>query len=381
MKIAMLPSVAGGIGHIARTAALARMLRRLDPTVQIEYVLDTDRLRPFNIDATQRMGFRPRLLPSRSRDNRDAIVRACLGDVDVIVDDVARYLLPLRAAVPETAWISILMHPVGDELFMDWPFMLQMDALIWPYAPLVGLPPELSLVEDRVVRTGPFLETDDVVGKSAARAKLGLVGDAPVVVFAPRGFPFGRDYGERVLSGIHGAVSSLRREACPDLRLALFAVADRRDLNCIVDASGNLPDWVMVENVVSASDALLFNRAADILIAEGTSTMHEAAALRTPLVIVPGPFQEAELLGQRLGERGAAALIPHDRATAKNFMRAFEAILSSERERTTRTDLAYSLIAGGGGVRQAAELVLDVAERRKYSRQPRVQAAKASAGF
>ncbi|MBE7157425.1 MAG: hypothetical protein INR62_03145, partial [Rhodospirillales bacterium] len=143
IKVVMIPSTAGGIGHISRTAALARALQRLHPRVEIEYVLDTDRLRPFNIDATRRMGFRPRFLPPRTRDNRDAIVRACLDDAHVVVDDCARYLLPLRQAVPHVGWVTIAMHPIGDELFMDWPLMAQMDAVIWPYAPLVSRPEEL----------------------------------------------------------------------------------------------------------------------------------------------------------------------------------------------------------------------------------------------
>ncbi len=66
MNVVMVPSASGGIGHISRTATLARALRRLDPTVHIEYVLDAERLRPFNIDATMRMGYRPRLLPTRN---------------------------------------------------------------------------------------------------------------------------------------------------------------------------------------------------------------------------------------------------------------------------------------------------------------------------
>jgi hypothetical protein len=176
MRVIMLPSVAGGIGHISRTATLARMLQRLDPTVQVEYVLDADRLRPFNIDATRRMGFRPRLLPPRTRESRDAIVRACFDDADVIVDDVAPYLLPLRRLVPRAAWVSIPMHPIGDELFMDWPLMAQMDAIIWAYPPLVGLPPELAIVADKVVQTGPFLDLEDVPDKAAARVVLEAAG-------------------------------------------------------------------------------------------------------------------------------------------------------------------------------------------------------------
>ena len=41
-----------------------------------------------------------------------------------------RNFLPLRQIVPQAAWVSILMHPIGDELFLDWPFMAQMEALI-----------------------------------------------------------------------------------------------------------------------------------------------------------------------------------------------------------------------------------------------------------
>ncbi len=210
-KVVLIPSVGGGIGHISRCAALARALQRLDPTVVVEFVLDTDRLRPFNIDATLNMGFRPRLLPARDRGNRDAVVRACLGGANVIVDDVSRYLLPLRQVVPEAAWASILMHPISDELFMDWPFMAQMDALIWPYAPLVGLPPELASVAGEVVRTGPFLEVADVPGKQEARAALNLPAEAPVVVYALRGFPFGPAFGHRVLAGVYGAAEALRQ--------------------------------------------------------------------------------------------------------------------------------------------------------------------------
>src|SRR5690349_14123841 len=98
--VVMVPSCAGGIGHISRSAALAGSLQRLDPTIRIEFVLDAERLRPFNFEATLRMGFQPRLLAPRTPESRNRIVQACFGEADVIVDDVARYLLPLRALVP-----------------------------------------------------------------------------------------------------------------------------------------------------------------------------------------------------------------------------------------------------------------------------------------
>ncbi len=233
-KIVMIPSVSGGIGHISRTAALARALWRIDPSLEIDYLLDTDRLRPFNIDATRRMGFRPRFLPPRNRDNRDAVVRACLDDADIVVDDCCRYLLPLRQAVPDVRWVTLAMHPVGDELFMDWPFMVQMDAVIWPYAPLVGLPPELDCVADKVTQTGPFLETEALPGKECGTCPARLAGRrAHRVLYAPRGFPFGREFGHRVLAGLFGAVQTLRRGAHPDLQLLLLAVTDPAELRAI----------------------------------------------------------------------------------------------------------------------------------------------------
>ena len=218
--VAMVPSCAGGIGHISRCAALAGTLQRLDPTIRVEFVLDTERLRPFNIEATTRMGFQPRLLAPRTRESRDDIVQACFGEADVIVDDVARYLLPLRSLVRHAAWISILMHPVGDELFMDWPLMAQMEALIWPYPPLMGMPAELAPLADKVVRTGPFLLTGDVPDRAACRARLGRPGDQERVLYAPRGFPFGRDFGHRVLAAIYGAVAALRATTHPNLELS-----------------------------------------------------------------------------------------------------------------------------------------------------------------
>ena len=362
-KVVLIPSVSGGIGHISRCAALARALRRRDPTVMIEFVLDTDRLRPFNIDAALNMGFRPRLLPSRNRDNRDAVVRACLGDADVIVDDVSRYLLPLRQVVPEAAWVSILMHPVGDELFMDWPLMAQMDALIWPYAPLIGLPPELASLAGKVVRTGPFLEITDVPSKREARIELGLPTEAAVVLYSPRGFPFGPAFGHRVLAGVYGAAEALRRTSQPMLQLVLLAVSDPDQLRGVPGLPATLPDWVQVKGVVPPQQALLHSRAADVLIGEGTSTMHEGAALRTPLVLVPGPIQEATLLGQRLGQEGAARVIDHGAVTPDAFAAAFSEVLADGASLTEQLDRAQALVTGGGGVNAAAQLVLQLAGR------------------
>ena len=310
------------------------------------------------------MGFRPRFLPPRSHANRDAVVRACLDDAHIVVDDCSRYLLPLRQAVPDLRWVTLAMHPVGDELFNDWPFMVQMDAVIWPYAPLVGMPPELDCVADKVVQTGPFLETDGLPGKAEARAQLGL-NEAPLLLYAPRGFPFGKEFGHKVLAGLVGAVEVLRRTACPGLRLMLLAVTNPAELRGIPGVPDTLPDWVSVKGVVTPAESLLHIRAADAVVGEGTSTMHEGAAVRTPLLLVPGPIAEATLLAQALGRKDAAAVIPLADAVPEKLAKALLKLLTPGDTRDAMLDTAHGLVTGGGGAAAAARIVLDIVDRHR----------------
>ena len=93
--------------------------------------------------------------------------------------------------------------------------------------------------------------------------------------------------------------------------------------------------------------------------------MHEAAALRTPLVLVPGPLQEAMVLARCLGEHRAADAVPLEAVTRESFAAVFRAILAGGPSGAAKTARAYELVTGGGGVRAAARVVLDVAERQK----------------
>lgn len=365
MRVIMIPSAGGGIGHISRTATLARALRALDPAVEVEFVLDAERLRPFNIEATIQMGYRPRLMPARSRESRDAIARACLGDADVIVDDTTRYLVPLRHCVPRAAWVSIPMTPIGDELFLDWPFMKQMDAIIWAYAPLIGVSRDLDSVRDKVVTTGPFLFLDDVPDPAASRARLGLAPGEQTVTYAPRGFPFGKEFGRRVLGGVYGAVEALRQGACPGLTLTLLAVGDRAELQGVPGLPATLPGWVRVHGLVPQADALMHMRAASIVVAEGTSTMHEAAALGTPMVLTPGPIVETTLLAERLAEHDAARTFLEKEISPERLAKAFAALLADPAAGEAMAARARTLVTGGGGVLAAAQLVLDLAAQQR----------------
>jgi glycosyltransferase involved in cell wall biosynthesis len=374
MNVFMVPSVAGGIGHISRTATLARALKRLDPNVHIEFVFDAERLRPFNIDAVMKMGYRPRLLPKRLPDSRGPLVRACFNDADVVVDDVSRYLVPLRHHVPQAAWISIAMHPIGDELFMDWPLMAQMDAIIWAYPPAVGLPEELELVADKVLQTGPFLDLGEVPEKAAARRQLGLGRDEKVILYAPRGFPFGQEFGARVLGSLYSAVSRLR-QAGHELHLVLLAVGDPSELRGVEEMPDHLPDWVSVRGVVTPPEALLYEKGADVLIAEGTSTIHEGAALGTPMIILPGPIEEIRRVAKAMQRAKAAPVLTEKETSAETMLEALDGILTKPEERDAMIDRARALVSGGGGVMAAARLVLEVGARHRAARAGNLEVA------
>jgi UDP-N-acetylglucosamine:LPS N-acetylglucosamine transferase len=203
------------------------------------------------------------------------------------------------------------------------------------------------------------------------------------VVYAPRGFPFGREFGHKVLSAVYGAIEALRAGGYPRLRLVLLAVNDpATELRGVEGVPGELPAWVEVNGVVTPAESLLHARAADVLVGEGTSTMHEGAALRTPLVLVPGTIQEAMLLGVRMGERkaahvfkvpgveplvGAAAIAAIStglpKVSAEALADAFSSVLSGPERLAGMTDRAHALVTGGGGVEAAARVVLDAARR------------------
>jgi hypothetical protein len=243
--------------------------------------------------------------------------------------------------------------------------MAHMDGIIWAYPPAVGLPPELDIVADKVMQTGPFLDLDAVPEKAAARARLGFADDEQIVVYAPRGFPFGEEFGQTMLAGLFSAVEGLRGARFPKFRLVLLAVDDPAQLRRVGGMPDELPSWVTVLGVVTPPEALVFAQAADILIGEGTSTIHEGAALRTPLVVVPGPIQEILRLAKALKNRQAAHVLDIAKVTADTLADVFATILGQPDRRDAMTGRAHALVTGGGGVMAAARLVLDLASRHR----------------
>ena len=135
--------------------------------------------------------------------------------------------------MPRAAWVSIPMTPIGDELFMDWPFMKQMDAIIWAYAPLVGIPPEdtiafqASVMRRKGLNIAVVRRAANVYPRALALARRGAVQPLQMQQvtaaiddgnrhgpFVAQGFGFGRggdgfDVGEfKGVGVLHGGVAS-----------------------------------------------------------------------------------------------------------------------------------------------------------------------------
>jgi hypothetical protein len=166
-----------------------------------------------------------------------------------------------------------------------------------------------------------------------------------------------------VLTGVYGAAGALRRAGHPGLRLMLLAIGDPSELRDVEGVPAEPPPWVTVRGVVAPAEALAYERAADVLVGEGTSTMHEGAALRTPLVLVPGPLREATLLATRLGEEGAAHVLPIGEVTPEALAATFGAVLAGGAGQEAMVGRAFPLATGGGGVVAAARRVRPLGRR------------------
>ncbi|MDQ6618298.1 MAG: hypothetical protein M3Z31_01125 [Pseudomonadota bacterium] len=359
MKIMMIPSVSGGLGHVGRTSALARALTRIDPALTIEYLLDMERIRPFNIEVVAATGHRVNLLPIRSRNERDAVVRATLGDADIIVDDTSRHLIPLRALLPGVRWISVPMYPLWDELFMDWPLLAQTDGIVWAYPQGLDFPSELNLIRRPVVKTGPFLDVEDVPSRAEARAQLGYTDADCVILYAPRGMTFGRAFGEQVLASVVGAVGDIQVPVGKRVRLELVSVRDPDEIRC-PEVPDPLPGCVHVVGPLPPHTMLTYIRAADVAVTEGSNMTFEAAALRTPILMVPGTIHETWVLGTHLRRSNAAVVLWIETVTVETVKDALHDILDNDGTRAARVERAEQMLMQGGGAEAAARFVLQM---------------------
>ena len=140
----------------------------------------------------------------------------------------------------------------------------------------------------------------------------------------------------------------------------LLAVSKREEIRSPA-VPDELPPWVTVEGIVPHVEMLRYIRAADIAVTEGSNMTHEAAALGTPIMMIPGTIYETWLLGTRLCEHAAARIEWIERVTPESIAGHFRAILDEPARRRAMVATARDLVTGGGGgVEAAARRVLDV---------------------
>jgi glycosyltransferase involved in cell wall biosynthesis len=364
-KIVFIPSVSGGLGHVTRTLRLAQELEHRRPALRLEYVLDQDRLRESNLPFVKSTGYPVRVLPSRTRYTRDIVVRALLGDADLIVEDTTPYLIPYRQLL-KAAWVSVEMFPLEDELFMNWPMLRQSDCVLWTYPAALGLPKELEMLGDKVRVTGPILGSRELPSREQGRRLLGFRDDERIITYSPRAMPFGRDFGERLLSGLVNGFIALRQQR-PELRLILTGVCDRSELRFpdmppleqLDQAEG-----IDVRGVLSPKEIRALLAGADIVVAEGTTTTFEAIAAATPVLMVPGPIYETWLIGTRLYEADAIEIEWIEQVTPTTMRSHLDKILNDSSRTQERLRRAREFL-GPEGTHQAADEILRILDARR----------------
>ncbi len=355
-RIVFIPSVSGGLGHITRTLRLARELERQRDDLCIEYVLDRDRLRENNVKFAESTGYPVQLLPPRGRDSRDVIIRALLGDADLVIDDTTSYLVPYRRLIG-AKWVTMPMYPLADELFMSWPLMMQADRILWTYPAAMGIPEELQALQRKVFVSGPILGAEELPSRAEGRRTLNFRDDELILYYSPRGMPFGRDFGERLLASLVNGFIQLRKKY-PTLRLVLTGVRDKNELRFPgMPADARRVRGLDVRGILSPQEIRALTAGADVTIAEGTTTTFEAIAAGTPLLMVPGAIYETWLLGTRLHAADAAVIEWIERVTPATMAAHLDRIISGPARTRERTERARKFLGEDGGAKAAKEIL------------------------
>jgi hypothetical protein len=348
VKIAFIPSVSGGLGHVTRVAKLLRGLHVTDPSLEFVFVLSELGLRDSAREAVERLGYPVRILPNPVRHERNDRVRDVLGDVDVVIEDTERRLIAYRRVLSRVrTWISIPMLPIWDELFMDWPLLEHADHVLYSYPPVMPVPDELAALGARLTVTGPILDPDEMPSRDDARRTLGWAETDRVITYAPRDFPFGRWFGLRVLNGVVGGFIRARKRY-PALRLVLTAVPNAAAIQPPTLPRLEKIPGVTVKAVLTTAEARDHIAAADLVVVEGTSTLFDAAVARTPVFMVPGLIYETSLEGTWVDEHHAGIVMRPDDVNRRSVQRVIEKVFDEPEATSARADKLRELVGDSG---------------------------------
>ncbi|HEY8438582.1 MAG TPA: hypothetical protein VIK65_08215 [Candidatus Limnocylindrales bacterium] len=357
MRVAVIPSVSGGLGHLTRVTKLIHALQRADRSLDVCMVLPELGLRATNLAAAKRSGHPVRVLPNPVRHERDAAITKVLGDIDVVIEDTERRLIAYRRVLPRVrTWISIPMLPIWDELFMDWPLLEHADRVLYTYPAVMPVPEELARLGDKLTVTGPILDPDEMPPRNRARSRLGFEDDELVVWYAPRDFPFGRWFGLRVLNGVVGGFLRARAQF-PGLRLVLTAVADPSRVQPPRLPRLDSLAGLTINGIVSPEAARDHIAAADLAIVEGTSTLFDAAVAGTPVLMVPGLIYETSLEGTWVHENDAGIVLRPEDVTRVSVERVYRSVFGDRAAARARADRLRELV-GEDGCQKAVDAIL-----------------------
>ena len=358
LRIAFVPSVSGGLGHVTRLARLARALKVALPTASMVFVLPELRLRPVNVEAVKGLGHPVRLLPNPVRHERDKVVTSVLGDVDVVIEDTERRLIAYRAILPRArVWISIPMLPLWDELFLDWTLLEHADHILYTYPDVMPIPAELERFTGKITVTGPFVESGEFPSRASARRRLRLGSDDALITYAPRGFPFGRWFGTRVLNAVVGGFMRVKATR-GETSLVLTGVPDVG-----VVQPPRLPplssiEGVQVTGMLPRRELGVYLAAADISVVEGTSGLFDAAMAGTPVIMVPGPIYETTVEADWVAEHDAGIVLRPDEISRSRMARSMADILEDGTRAGARAERLRALV-GAGGEQTAVKVIID----------------------
>ena len=220
----------------------------------------------------------------------------------------------------------------------------------------VSFPETCARLPGRCYVTGTPIRTFKGRDRAAARAALGLTGDAPALLV------FG---GSQAVRRLNRAVA----DALPKLvqRAHVIHLTGEPAYADALRRRETLPESLRERYRPFAflraemADALI---ASDLLVGRaGSSTLAEASALGLPMVVVPYPHASAHQIAnaKALAEAGAARIVPDEAFDAAALLDA--AALFDQPDELTKMRAAARAFGRPGAADAVAELVLALAER------------------
>ena len=346
-----------GLGHVTRSLAIARRIRRIDPAMPIYFLSSSQALRIMS-----REGMIPYYVPPRSeygdRVGGNAWNALLLQQLRTVVgmhhpavlvyDGVSPYKGLLdsisEADFVYTAMILRLRHKHGRLLDMT-DRLNRFDELIFPGEPGVEVPPELTILNHRVFDPVVFLDPDELLPRNDVRRSWGITDDRKTVYI---------QLGAGNIDDITPWINEL-----------LFVLNKRDDVEVILAESpiagtGHKTDRPV--RILTQYPNSLFFRGIDLAItATGYNTFHELMHFGVPTIFIPNQktVTDDQVARSMTARDNGAALVALQPSDLESLITE---ALSGETARTMG-QCASQLVPRNGAMDIAQALVASASER------------------